>query len=1492
MLEDCTTLGACEERLEQWVNGGILLGEIPLSRDDVRRLADLVAPAIASEPGHLRLVGRQAPSCLACLLVWLGLRGYREGDYWSAVRTALGLPKDANWESRWGRWFLAYLKTRGLPLFDIPGAHTYVGPILMHGGIPDSCLPEFFERVLIPLFRRLPDPTDPAVVCRELAYLREDDGLRSALVRERGALTERARVRRRLLAVQRRAATIYKELEAVWALEEEASGQDHAAHLPRDWASYQEAMVQRKHALKQDLCALWQECEREVALARRLTPQDRRVLSARSTIDAAGEVAQHLRGKVQALQDLARLDVDIEQQITAGAQCILSEPWQPDYGEAVLSLPLDRLREAIRTLDALTAGSAHTRGSAAIINATADDAGLRRQRTLALAVLACGTACVTWGVGAERALPPLVLGGSLLAAAGWAGWSWRRRSMAQAAMTREATEAVESADAAQACARKEVLALLQGLPLRDEHACAPSVALHDALLALRESCARLTQTVEARRCLEAEVAGDQETVARVARDLGLEPMATADATAKMLAQRLEETEQRQVAAEEAGHAVEGRHQRRAAEIEHTMADLDDECLQVEAALAAIGGGDPAVGAQALFRADAARERAGVMRAALAGAHSDLESLERLARDARAKGGIGALERDIEADERALASLRKEAEALGVRCANVAEVWPGVDEPIRRYLLHAGEHADHFLIGSLSMVKQAASGDLRAVDGVPDRVTEAFRDWWLARQETTPPTRERPTPTEPEAGDRFVPPVIALDPVVAEITVHLPPQSISMPAGNASASFRVSGSEGQQCDHSVRLYKLDERLCQTQDLEFPLPFPSTSYTFGLQVGGETVQEWVVDLFGQDVPYAVFDAKRRRLSEGAALERTRVWLVGPVRVAQPEESIDELVELYGQWRGHACYCLDLSGVDQLTLVDGKGATHHLPVAPDELPGAGLSGGHAPWGVTCEGHPVYVGAPPVLMVPLVSTESLRIRRLSIVATGPSSLGASQHLRLGDLVEGVLARQAENGLLEVDLRSDVLLGPEPVGLFTAGITDMVRLRWSWTFCVVPTLDVAFDPAPVFPTDGDARRAVRARVACGPRDRFAPHPPAVLEGVAGGASSVVIEGDAHTFSGELFVSGRAGQRVAVPLTMEVPEVRWRLEASDRDAPDEWRTGVCELWWGDDSAYRQAVLLLQVPDPVGASARISLDGDQAQGVSVSFRDGRARVPMAQFGDSLAAGAPLRTFSLALRDASTGVQTGALFRARTRWEAVHISCQQSAEGDDIILDATWEELGLSGGRARVVRLWSEAEQEPICVGDGTADGRATLRASMDLLPPGTYSLEVALDDPWSPGTPAMPAHGAPSTITIDIVSFERVRQGQALIIQGVVDAQQRVRPLRYRYTMRIVGRIIGGKVPAGVSGSRVLVTYDNEGWYVGEIASDADASSGFALVDVNPVKFGYDEQRQRIFAIEDRDGDGAMYSATYQALFWAQDILRREQRLKNAILGPIEAFSVE
>jgi len=1186
VLEDCTTLGACEERLEQWGNGGILLGEIPLSRDDVRRLAELVGAAIAGEPGRLRLVGRQAPSSVACLLVWLGIQGYREGDYWSAARTALGLPEDANWEARWGRWFLAYLKTRGLPLFDIPGAHTYVGPILMHGGIPDGCLPEFFESVLTPLCRRLPNPTDPAVVRRELGYLREDDALRSAFVRQREALAERMRTLRRLLAVQRRTSAVYSELEAVWALGEEARGQDHAAHLPRDWASYQEAMAQKRRALEEDLRALRQECERELAEAMRLTPPDERILSARGAVGATGGVAEQLRDKEQALGDLVCLETDLGRQIAVDAECILSEPWQPDYGQAVASLPFERLGEAIRTLETLTVETARARERAAIVSSLMDGAGMRRLRTMALSSLACGAACVTWGMGAGLVSSPLVLGLSLLAIAGWAGWSCRRRSLAWAAAVREATEAVKRAETAQASAHKDVLTLLLGLPLRKEQACAPGMSLHEALLALCESSAGLARIAEDRRSLEAEIARDQQAVAQAALDLGLEPMATADATIEILARRLEEAERRQVAANEAGRAIAEQSRRRAAQIEHAIADLDGDRLQVEAELAAIGGGDPAAGATLLAHADAARERARTIRAALAEANSDLECLEQHALDVRAKGGLCTLERDIADAEGVLASLKEEADALGVRYVGVAEVWSAVDEPIRRYLLHAGEHADRFLVGSLAMAKQAQSGNMGVVEGVPKRVAEAFHDWWLARQERSTAPRVRSTPAGPETDDRFVPPIITLDPVLAEITVRLPPQRFCMAAGNASATLRVSGSAGQQHEHNVRLYKIDERLCQTEDLEFALRFPSADYAFDLQVDGKTTQQWAIALFGPEAPCAVFDGKSRRFSEGAVLRATHLWLVGPVKVAQPQESVDELVELHGPWHGHACYHLDLHGVGQLTLEGSEGVTYQLPVAPDEFPGAGLSGGCIPPGVTCEGHPVYAGAPPVLTLPLLSAEDLRSRRLSIVAAGPSSLVASQHLRLSDLADGALVRQGEHGRLAIALGSDTLLGPEPAGLFTVGIADTVRLRWSWTFCVAPTLAVAFEPAPVFPTDGDVRRAVTARVTCGPRDRFDPHPPAVLEGAAGGVHSVAITGDAHTFSGELRVSGPGGQRVAIPLTMEIPEVRWRLEADDTDTSDGWRTDVCELWWGDDSPYRQAAVLLRTgPGDAGAVPR-------------------------------------------------------------------------------------------------------------------------------------------------------------------------------------------------------------------------------------------------------------------------------------------------------------------
>jgi len=86
-------------------------------------------------------------SCsFAAYLVAQGIYGYKGGDYWGEVRRVTGLSQTHTW--RWGRLFLQILQDLQLPTFpDMPG-HPYVAVILAHGGIPDYCLADFFERVL------------------------------------------------------------------------------------------------------------------------------------------------------------------------------------------------------------------------------------------------------------------------------------------------------------------------------------------------------------------------------------------------------------------------------------------------------------------------------------------------------------------------------------------------------------------------------------------------------------------------------------------------------------------------------------------------------------------------------------------------------------------------------------------------------------------------------------------------------------------------------------------------------------------------------------------------------------------------------------------------------------------------------------------------------------------------------------------------------------------------------------------------------------------------------------------------------------------------------------------------------------------------------------------------------------------------------------------------------------------------------------------------
>ena len=121
------------------LSGLRLLCELPFGQSEVDQLRQTLLP-----------IGVQAwchPTLAAMMTVGLGIYYYNEGDFWS-VFPSLDSPIK---QSRWGQQFEEFLSQHNsLESFRAvkdEGGLRYVAPILAHGGIPQSCLPDFFSLI-------------------------------------------------------------------------------------------------------------------------------------------------------------------------------------------------------------------------------------------------------------------------------------------------------------------------------------------------------------------------------------------------------------------------------------------------------------------------------------------------------------------------------------------------------------------------------------------------------------------------------------------------------------------------------------------------------------------------------------------------------------------------------------------------------------------------------------------------------------------------------------------------------------------------------------------------------------------------------------------------------------------------------------------------------------------------------------------------------------------------------------------------------------------------------------------------------------------------------------------------------------------------------------------------------------------------------------------------------------------------------------------------
>ena len=151
------TLKDWESWLAPQVRQVELLGEIPITAGECAQLGKAIGLRVRAL-GHkraLRILQRDYPCAFAVYLVAQGVYGYRGGDYWSEVVEVTGLKSGYTWQV--GQVFEEILEDLGLPLFyDMRRikALRYVSLILAHGGIPNYCLPDFFDKMLQPAATR------------------------------------------------------------------------------------------------------------------------------------------------------------------------------------------------------------------------------------------------------------------------------------------------------------------------------------------------------------------------------------------------------------------------------------------------------------------------------------------------------------------------------------------------------------------------------------------------------------------------------------------------------------------------------------------------------------------------------------------------------------------------------------------------------------------------------------------------------------------------------------------------------------------------------------------------------------------------------------------------------------------------------------------------------------------------------------------------------------------------------------------------------------------------------------------------------------------------------------------------------------------------------------------------------------------------------------------------------------------------------------------
>jgi len=353
MIEECITISECEKKLSFSVANIKLVGQIALSQDEVDKLGALIKKEISlPNKQEIEYFCNKFSISLACFLVWKGILDYKEGDYWTSIKDSIGI-SDPNLLNRIGDMFIEFLKSNSLMYFEIKDAHKNITPILAHGMIPNYCLNEYFEDILLPLFEELTYPDDINEIKFWLNNKRQNNFEITNIEEEINSIDIREISQKKVLYES--LVAIWDEFEKIKKLENNSYNVNQLNYLIQELSEYQKKKLIRTDIQRRILNG--EQNIRELENKIRIFSEHNTISEHLDDINQCSDTLSGLDIGKKELIELNALRSSLEKKIVFGANVILSEPWNDIYIEFLEQIPFNELNKKVKDFN-----SARTKG--------------------------------------------------------------------------------------------------------------------------------------------------------------------------------------------------------------------------------------------------------------------------------------------------------------------------------------------------------------------------------------------------------------------------------------------------------------------------------------------------------------------------------------------------------------------------------------------------------------------------------------------------------------------------------------------------------------------------------------------------------------------------------------------------------------------------------------------------------------------------------------------------------------------------------------------------------------------------------------------------------------------------------------------------------------------------------------------------------------------------------------------------------------------------